>query len=65
MTTIPGLQHVTAICGPAQANVDFVTGVLGQRRIKNTVNFDAPDTHHLKGTSIFDCFRGHGKAGSA
>jgi len=47
MTTIPGLHHVTAISGPAQANVDFVTRVLGQRLIKKTVNFDAPDTYHL------------------
>ena len=47
MTTIPGLHHVTAISGPAQENVDFVTRVLGQRLIKKTVNFDAPDTYHL------------------
>ena len=47
MTTIPGLHHVTAISGPAQENVDFVTGVLGQRLIKKTVNFDAPETWHL------------------
>ena len=47
MTTIPGLHHVTAISGPAQANVDFFTRVLGQRLVKRTVNFDAPDTYHL------------------
>ncbi|MGQ0565167.1 MAG: ring-cleaving dioxygenase [Gemmobacter sp.] len=47
MTTIPGLHHVTAISGDAQANVDFVTRTLGQRLIKKTVNFDAPDTYHL------------------
>ncbi len=47
MPTIPGLHHVTAISGNAQANVDFVTGVLGQKLIKKTVNFDAPDTYHL------------------
>ncbi len=45
--TIPGLHHVTAISGPAQANVDFYTGVLKQRLVKKTVNFDAPDTYHL------------------
>ena len=45
--TIPGLHHVTAICGPPQPNVDFYTGHLGQRLVKKTVNFDAPDTYHL------------------
>jgi glyoxalase family protein len=47
MPTIPGLHHVTAISGPAQANVDFYTRVLGQRLVKRTVNFDAPETYHL------------------
>ncbi|MDG4647196.1 ring-cleaving dioxygenase [Roseibacterium sp. SDUM158017] len=45
--TIPGLHHVTAISGPPQPNVDFFTGTLGQRLVKKTVNFDAPDTYHL------------------
>src|SRR5215204_6479372 len=45
--TIPGIHHVTAICGPPQPNVDFYTGHLGQRLVKKTVNFDAPDTYHL------------------
>ena len=45
--TIAGLHHVTAICGPPQPNVDFYTGLLGQRLVKKTVNFDAPDTYHL------------------
>jgi len=46
-TRIPGIHHVTAISGPAQANVDFFTGTLGQKLVKKTVNFDAPDTYHL------------------
>src|SRR5215207_575360 len=45
--TIPGLHHVTAISGPPQANVDFYAGLLRQRLVKLTVNFDAPDTYHL------------------
>ncbi|WP_227284547.1 ring-cleaving dioxygenase [Boseongicola sp. H5] len=45
--SIPGLHHVTAISGPPQANVDFFTGVLGQRLVKKTVNFDDPGTYHL------------------
>lgn len=44
---IPGIHHVTAICGPPQPNLDFFTGVLGQRLVKKTVNFDAPDVYHL------------------
>jgi glyoxalase family protein len=48
MTThIPGLHHVTAISGPAQANVAFYTGPLKQRLVKKTVNFDDPGTYHL------------------
>lgn len=48
MTThIPGLHHVTAISGPAQANVSFYTGPLGQKLVKKTVNFDDPGTYHL------------------
>ena len=45
--TIPGIHHVTAISGPPQPNVDFYTRTLGQRLVKKTVNFDAPDTYHL------------------
>jgi glyoxalase family protein len=46
-THIPGLHHVTAISGPAQANVAFYTGPLKQRLVKKTVNFDDPGTYHL------------------
>ena len=42
-----GLHHVTAIASDPQANVDFYTKVLGLRLVKQTVNFDAPDTFHL------------------
>ncbi|MDO9379580.1 MAG: ring-cleaving dioxygenase [Nocardioidaceae bacterium] len=42
-----GLHHVTAIASDPQANVDFYTRALGLRLIKQTVNFDAPDTYHL------------------
>ena len=42
-----GLHHVTAICGPAQANVDAYAGALGLRLVKQTVNFDDPGTYHL------------------
>lgn len=44
---ISGLHHVTAISGPPQENVDFYVGLLGQRLVKKTVNFDDPGTYHL------------------
>ncbi len=44
---IPGIHHITAITGPPQPNVDFYVARLGQRLVKTTVNFDAPDTYHL------------------
>lgn len=47
MTHIPGIHHITAISGPAQPNVDYYVGTLGQRLVKKTVNFDDPGTHHL------------------
>jgi glyoxalase family protein len=46
-TRIPGIHHVTAISGPAQANVAFYTGTMKQRLVKKTVNFDDPGTYHL------------------
>lgn len=42
-----GLHHVTAIATDPQRNVDFYTRSLGLRLVKQTVNFDAPDTYHL------------------
>ena len=45
--TIAGFHHLTAIVGNPQQNVDFYTHVLGQRLIKQTVNFDDPTVYHL------------------
>src|SRR5258708_5874167 len=45
--SIPGIHHVTAISDNAQQNVDFCVGLLGLRLVKQTVNFDMPDTYHL------------------
>src|SRR5579859_6850277 len=45
--TIAGLHHLTAIVADPQQNVDFYTRVLGQRLVKQTVNFDDPGTYHL------------------
>ena len=44
---INGLHHITSIASDAQTNNDFFTGALGLRRVKKTVNFDAPGTYHL------------------
>ncbi|WP_341367988.1 ring-cleaving dioxygenase [Yoonia sp. BS5-3] len=44
---IKGLHHVTSLAQSASANNAFFTQVLGLRRIKKTVNFDAPDVYHL------------------
>jgi len=45
--SLPGLHHVTTLGGDAQDHLDFYGGVLGLRRVKTTVNFDDPTTHHL------------------
>lgn len=47
LNQIKGLHHVTSLASSAQANNAFFTDVLGLRRVKKTVNFDAPDVYHL------------------
>jgi glyoxalase family protein len=47
MSEISGIHHITAICGNAQENLDFYTGVLGLRLVKKSVNQDDPGTYHL------------------
>ena len=44
---IEGLHHVTSMASSARENNAFFTDVLGLRRVKKTVNFDAPDVYHL------------------
>lgn len=44
---IKGLHHVTSMASDALQTDAFVTGLLGLRRVKKTVNFDAPDVYHL------------------
>ncbi|MEM6759341.1 MAG: ring-cleaving dioxygenase [Pseudomonadota bacterium] len=44
---IKGLHHVTSMAGDANANNRFFTDTLGLRRVKKTVNFDAPEVYHL------------------
>lgn len=47
LTQIRGIHHVTSLASDAQENNAFFTKVLGLRRVKKTVNFDAPDVYHL------------------
>ncbi|MBX3532217.1 MAG: VOC family protein [Rhizobiaceae bacterium] len=47
LTQIKGLHHVTSMARDAAENNDFFTHTLGLRRVKKTVNFDAPDVYHL------------------
>ncbi|MFD1342103.1 VOC family protein [Litorisediminicola beolgyonensis] len=44
---IQGLHHVTSMAADANENNRFFTGDLGLRRVKKTVNFDAPEVYHL------------------
>jgi glyoxalase family protein len=44
---IEGLHHVTSMASDARANNAFFTDTLGLRRVKKTVNFDAPEVYHL------------------
>jgi glyoxalase family protein len=44
---INGLHHVTSLARDANTNNAFFTKVLGLRRVKKTVNFDAPHIYHL------------------
>lgn len=45
--TIQGIHHLTGVVADAQRAVDFYTGVLGLRLVKQTVNFDDPGSYHL------------------
>ncbi len=44
---IRGLHHVTATVGEAQADLDFYAALLGQRLVKQTVNFDNHHVYHF------------------
>ncbi len=44
---IRSLHHVTATVAGAQPDLDFYVGLLGQRLVKKTVNFDNPGVYHF------------------
>ena len=50
---IKGLHHVTSMARDANENNDFFTHKLGLRRVKKTVNFDAPDVYHIYYADVF------------
>lgn len=45
-TDLKGIHHVTAMTDDAQRNYDFITGILGMRLVKKTVNQDDIQTYH-------------------
>lgn len=47
LNQILGLHHVTSLASNAVENNGFFTDTLGLRRVKKTVNFDAPEVYHL------------------
>jgi glyoxalase family protein len=44
---IKGLHHVTATVNDAQEDYDFYTKILGQRLVKETINFDNENVYHF------------------
>lgn len=46
-SNIRSLHHVTATVAEAQPDLDFYVGLLGQRLVKKTVNFDNPGVYHF------------------
>ncbi|WP_125707704.1 VOC family protein [Lacticaseibacillus porcinae] len=44
---LQGIHHVTAIARDPKSSYEFMTHILGLRLIKQTVNFDQPDSYHF------------------
>ena len=44
---VQGLHHVTSLANGARSSDEFHVGTLGLRRVKKTLNFDAPNVYHL------------------
>lgn len=47
LSQITGIHHITSISSDAVRTDSFLTSTLGLKRVKKTVNFDAPDVYHL------------------
>ena len=46
MSFVSGFHHITLCASGAQEDIDFLTGVMGQRMIKQTVLFDGRYAHY-------------------
>jgi glyoxalase family protein len=46
MALMHGMHHITAIASDIERTHEFLSGVLGLRRVKQTANFDDPDSAH-------------------
>lgn len=55
MPQVQGLHHITACSSGVQEDIDFLTGVLGQRLIKQTVLFDGRYPHYHLYYANADC----------
>ncbi len=44
---VTGIHHITTISSDPNRTVSFYRDLLGLRLVKQTVNFDSPDTYHL------------------
>lgn len=47
MEPIKRIHHISAIVGDPKENIAFYEGILGLKFVKQTVNFDDPETYHL------------------
>ncbi|MFW8053820.1 VOC family protein [Vagococcus fluvialis] len=47
MEPIKRIHHISAIVGDPRENIAFYEGILNLKFIKQTVNFDDPETYHL------------------
>ncbi|RME42162.1 MAG: glyoxalase [Chloroflexi bacterium] len=47
MLKVRGIHHITAICRDMERTTAFYTRVLGMRLVKQTVNYDDPNTKHF------------------
>ena len=45
-TLVKGIHHITVCVSSAQEDIDFMTAVVGQRLIKQTVLFDGRYAHY-------------------
>lgn len=55
MSKVTGIHHITVCAGGAQEDIDFMTQVMGQRMIKQTVLFDGRYAHYHLYYANADC----------